>query len=231
MKNYFWRLLALAYSCYAYCIDFIAPAYCAHCRVFLSDRTIYCTTCSDLIKSIASITLPLGNNYTMSVLAASGYKEPLKSLILAKTWSDYTASKQLAQLIWQYSTLKNLSFDYLVPVPLHWTRKARRGYNQAAVIAHELSLLSGKPTLDCVKRIKRTRFQSLLSGTARKHNVHNAFLLNLALHDKISYENKTFVLVDDLMTTGATLQSMGKLLVPLKPCKIYGVVVCRVVAD
>ncbi len=223
MKNYVMRLLLTLYT---YGIDFIAPSYCAYCRIFLSTRAVYCTTCTELIRTLVSIAVPLINNYELTVLAACDYKEPLKSLILAKTWSDATASKRLAHVIWQHSALKNITFDFLVPVPLHWTRKARRGYNQAALIAHELSILSGKPVVQCIKRIKRTRFQALLSALARKQNVSDAFVLDVK--DKAAYENKTFMLVDDLMTTGSTLQALGKVLVQLKPQKIYAVVACRV---
>jgi ComF family protein len=219
MKHYFWQL-------YAFILDLIAPPYCAYCRAFLSERTVFCVSCTELIKPLPSTTLSITSSHEMTVFALSSYQEPLKSLILSKTWSDYAASKQLAELIWHHSALQTLHFDFLIPVPLHWTRKAQRGYNQAAVIAHELSLLSGKPVAHCVKRTKRTRFQALLSALARKQNVADAFVLKAK--DKALYENATMVLVDDLMTTGSTLQALGKTVTQLKPKKLYAVVACRV---
>jgi competence protein ComFC len=204
----------------------IAPPYCFYCRAFMDDYRVLCSPCVDYIKPIPSTKLNLTKGSTMTVHAIGEYRDPLKSLILAKLWSDYTASKQLAYLMWHYSALKHIDFDYLVPIPLHWTRYAHRGYNQAQILAQELARLSGKPMLVCIKRIRRTMPQSSTVGLERKRNVSGAF--ELTVQDIQEYQGKIVVLVDDVMTTGATLEAAGKLLIALQPAAIHAIVACRV---
>ena len=114
-----------------------------------------------------------------------------------------------------------------VPIPLHWTRFAWRGYNQADEIAQVLAQKRGKPVVHLLQRIQRTRYQAELESPQRKENVKKAFTLRVA--DKNLYQDKHIILVDDLMTTGATLQAAAKELFKLKPASITAVVVCRVI--
>jgi len=163
----------------------------------------------------------------MKVFAISDYKEPLRSLILAKGHGDSLASYQLGRLIWQLTYVQQMPCDLLVPIPLHWTRYAWRGFNQADNIAQELSIASDKPVVSLLSRIKRTLPQSQLSQEARQYNVKDIFVL--AIHDKHAYEGKHIVLIDDLMTTGATLRAAAKEVMKLKPASVTAVVACRVV--
>jgi len=183
------------------------------------------------ICPVVSVCLKLKASSILTVHAVSNYTQPLRGLILAKNNADYTASKRLAQLMWQHSTLKHLDFDYLVPVPAHWTRSARRGYNQAVVIAQELSRLSGKPVFYGIKRIKKTQLQASLSAQDRQLNTQGAFALTISQQASKQdyYANKIFVLVDDLMTTGSTLQALGNTLIQLKPNAVHALVACRVI--
>jgi ComF family protein len=163
----------------------------------------------------------------MTVFAISDYKDPLKKLILAKSWSDSLASYQMGQLLWEMVPLHNLDCDVIVPIPLHWTRYARRGFNQAHEIARVISKKKNIPIQHVIKRHKRTVYQSAVSSHARIDNVKDAFVLNDAYVKE--YEGKHILLVDDLMTTGATLRAAAKVLLKLKPRKITVAVVCRVI--
>ncbi len=180
-----------------------------------------------MIKPIVSTMLPITKRYKIKVLAISGYQEPLKSLILAKGWSNIVASYQLGELIWDQTYVKNMPIDYLVPVPLHWTRFARRGYNQAQEIAQILAQKSGKKVAHLLKRTQRTVQQSKLEQEKRQKNVKGAFALSV--NNKKDFYKKHIVLVDDLMTTGATLQAASRELLKLKPASLIAVVACRVV--
>jgi len=163
------------------------------------------------------------------VLAVSEYKDPLRSLVLYKFKNSLSFAVQLAHLIWALSNLKNIKFDYLVPIPLHWTRKMWRGYNQSEVIANELSRLSGRPVLNCLQRIKRTRYQATLSPDERQKNVSKAFeLKHYAGRSDEFGPGKIFVVVDDIMTTGSTLEAAAKELIKYKPQALYAIVACRV---
>lgn len=204
----------------------IAPPFCAYCKQFLSTRSVFCMSCHDMISPIVSVQLQITKTQTMTVLAIADYQEPLKTLLLAKSWSDITACSQLGQLIWKMTYFKHMSCDYLVPIPLHWMRHAKRGYNQAHEIAKTLAGKRNVPVANILKRIKNTPFQSSLTSELRASNVKEAFQLKLSTNTNL-YENKHLVLVDDLMTTGSTLIASAKQLMALKPASIAAVVVSR----
>lgn len=205
----------------------IAPPFCAYCKKFLSKRMIFCIDCSQMIDPIVSVKIALTKSESMIVMAVSEYKEPLKSLVLAKSWGDIIASKQLAQLIWQNTYFKHMPCDYLVPIPLHWMRYAKRGYNQSQEIAHGLAGYNQSEVANILSRTKNTPFQSSIAYDKRLDNVKKVFALKKIYASM--YHNKHIVLVDDLMTTGATLASAAKILLPLKPASISAIVACRVV--
>lgn len=105
----------------------------------------------------------------------------------------------------------------LVPVPLHGARLAVRGYNQAALLAGGVSALTGIPVLHGrIRRGRRTRPQSKLDAAAREANVRGAFFLRRG----DGLEGRTTVIVDDLVTTGATASACAGALVGAGPAAI-----------
>lgn len=204
----------------------LSPLRCAHCLHFIESATIFCADCAAKIIPVVSTTIVVTPSVSMKVLSCSAYELPLSMLIGAKKFSDQVASKQLAQLIWERTTLRYVSADVLVPVPLHWTRYAYRGYNQATEMANVLHTHMNIPVVELVGRQRRTQFQFKLKAAEREQNVKDAFYLKTQYAQ--AYKNKHMVIVDDLMTTGSTLQAVVKTLVPLKPASLTAVVACRV---
>eukprot|EP00435_Cladocopium_sp_Y103_P078387 s1_g2126.t1 len=99
--------------------------------------------------------------------------------------------------------------DLIVPVPLHRTRLFQRRFNQSAEIARALSRLSGVPCApELLIRIRATRAQVGLSASARRRNVSGAFALTPGKGGKV--EGKRLLLVDDVLTTGATVEACAK---------------------
>ena len=91
--------------------------------------------------------------------------------------------------------------DTVIPVPLHWMRRWRRGYNQAEVIAEELAReLGARLCADALRRVRRTRTQTRLDAESRLQNVQHVFQVH-----KPPLEARHILLVDDTFTTGATL--------------------------
>jgi ComF family protein len=99
--------------------------------------------------------------------------------------------------------------DLLVPVPLHWTRLLGRRFNQAALLAQAIHAAGGPPVgADWLVRRRRTPSQGLMGPAARARNVHGAF----ALRRGRSVEGKRVVLIDDVLTTGATAEECARVL-------------------
>ena len=96
--------------------------------------------------------------------------------------------------------------DILVPVPLHWTRLFGRRYNQSVLLADAIAGLSGVPVeRDALKRRKRTPPQVGLSRNARAVNQAGAFVVPPDMKPRV--DGRAVVLIDDVMTSGATLNA------------------------
>jgi len=211
-------------------LDLIYPNFCRACQKLLAQNSVYCSSCSDKIKPVATSFVAVTNKYAIKVFAASVYKDPLRSLILRKAFSDRLASRQLAQIMHEKTNIKNMAFDYIVPIPLHWTRYARRGFNQSYEMASVLSKKLDVPVLDILKRTKRTVFQSTLSHNLRQENVKGVFQVRKKYLDvlRVTLKDKNILLVDDLCTTGATLKNGARQLTDGLPKSISAIVACRV---
>ena len=104
--------------------------------------------------------------------------------------------------------LKQWDIDLIIPVPLHASRKRRRGFNQAEIIAEELSHLTGIPVRnDLLFRIRRTRPQKRLGENERRQNLQGAFAVK-----KTQSLPSNILLIDDIYTTGSTVERCAKML-------------------
>lgn len=206
---------------------FLMPPVCASCRQFLSVRAVLCNACKDTIIPIVSTKISVTSTISMKLFSISEYKNPLRKLILAKGISDTTISYQMGQLVWDMTPVRYVDFDYVVPIPLHWSRYAWRGFNQAEIIARVIAKKKNVPMVNLLKRVKRTEFQSKLRPLERVANVRDAFVLTVVTNEK--YKDKHILLVDDLVTTGSTLKAAAKELLKLNPKTITVVSVCRVI--
>lgn len=96
--------------------------------------------------------------------------------------------------------------DYIIPLPLHPAKERRRGYNQSQKIAEGIAEEIGKPMRgNVIRRVKNTPTQTRMSRQARWKNVADAF----AVSNEEDVSGKTILLVDDVMTTGASLEACG----------------------
>lgn len=118
--------------------------------------------------------------------------------------------------------------DALIPVPLHPSRLIRRRYNQAAILAQGLSARTKLPVLtDILFRHRKTPSQGLLTSKGRFRNVQGAFSVPEPVRPRISGQN--LVLIDDVYTTGATLEACTRMLKRAGANHIYAVTLARVV--
>jgi len=110
--------------------------------------------------------------------------------------------------------------EFFVPVPLHWSRRLVRGYNQSFVLAKKLRHKGAKINTDLV-RVRRTKFQpTMQTAAARARNVKGAF----AVRKGHRFAGRTVCLVDDIKTTGATLNECAKTIKEAGASKVFALV-------
>ena len=103
------------------------------------------------------------------------------------------------------------SYDYIVPAPMNAKKKARRGYDQAALLSEGLGRRIGIPHLgDAVRRTRNTETMSGLSGDERRQNLAGAFAVHCDIMEMI--RGKSVLLVDDVYTTGSTVNACAEVL-------------------
>lgn len=120
--------------------------------------------------------------------------------------------------------------DIIVPVPLHYGRLASRGFNQSAWLGGALSRRSGVPMLvDALQRTRRTPTQGGLSARARRRNVAGAFAARPSRAGLI--KGKRVLLIDDVLTTGATLSACTRALRRAGARQVDVLVLARVVRE
>ena len=130
--------------------------------------------------------------------------------------SEYFLGRTLADNI--KSNRPDWNIDLIVPVPLHKLKKAERGYNQSFYIAKGIGKFLGITFSDrIVKRIKYTESQTTMTLNKREENISGAF----RVRNKNAIKNKSILIVDDVITTGATISECGKILLEAGAEKIY----------
>ena len=114
----------------------------------------------------------------------------------------------------------------LVPVPISRKRRRYRGFNQAELLAEGLAKELGLSTAKLVKRVRTTRPQSGLSPKERKKNLTESLAWDDAEAGRFSEMPKTVALVDDIFTTGATMEACTEVLRAHGIISVYGICVC-----
>ncbi|HVY90023.1 MAG TPA: ComF family protein [Hyphomonadaceae bacterium] len=144
--------------------------------------------------------------------AALIYGDVSRDLVLALKYQGRRDGLSLLSG-WMASAGRDLlsDADLIVPVPLHYFRLVRRGFNQSVWLAAGLSRASGKPmSVGLLKRARATPTQGGLSAEGRRRNVQGAFRVRKGQKAKI--KDQKILLVDDVLTTGATAEACSQVL-------------------
>ena len=143
-------------------------------------------------------------------------------LLALKFGNQVGFGRSLGCLLAEHPGFDRISPDALIPVPLHPKRLDRRGYNQALEIAAPLARRLRVPIwASALARVRNTAPQSGFNNEGRQKNIHQAFRCTRNLH------GRHLLLVDDTLTTGATLQAAGTALLQAGAAKISVAVVSR----
>lgn len=202
----------LCKNCWNELIVSTGSDYCTHCGRDTSAAGIIQGFCPDC----------QGKEIHFDRIARAGiYDKTLRQMILAfkngKTELD-TTLVFLADSALQGSSFSK-EIDFFVPVPLHWSRRLARGYNQSQIIASGLRHYAA--VRSDLARIRKTKMQpSMASFAARARNVSGAF----AVRYGHPYKGKNICLVDDIKTTGATLNECARVLKQAGAAKVFALV-------
>lgn len=162
--------------------------------------------------------------YLASADAWARYQDPLRKAIRRLKYShDIGLGDALARHLVDLAISHQIQADLVVPVPLGQKRLRERGYNQAALLARAVSLALGLPYKPgAVSRNRETASQVGLSLEARQRNVDGAFMAKTSI-----VLGKRILLVDDVLTTGATLEATSQALMQAGARRVAAVVVSR----
>lgn len=207
--------------------DLVFPPLCFSCKERLENNTtIICADCSRELHWLQNVCPICGNKLEMDIcsycrsnhwyfdktVSLFAYSRVVQKLIHALKYEDMI---KVAKLFQEYLTqflkkkLAAEEIDLVTPVPIHRVRKRSRGYNQAELISNRVAdILKLQHLPHLLKRKTYTKTQTKLSRDERKLNVSEAF----SLRKNIDLNSKTVLLIDDVFTTGATVNSISKLL-------------------
>lgn len=178
---------------------------CKQCGLPFNDAEQWDSVCGQCIKS------PPAVDYTLSLYH---YETPIDFLITGLKYDQQLSHAAiLGELLLeklQKHTTENSLPDCILPVPLHKSRLTKRGFNQSLEIARDVAKIFNIPiSLDSVKRKRGTRTQTDLTAVERKKNMRGCFEV-MNSHKFSSY--KHIVILDDVVTTGSTVNELAKLL-------------------
>ena len=201
-------------------LSFIAPPYCPRLGIpFVYDP-------GPEMLSMEAIANPPAYQRAR---AAVRYDDVARSLVHALKYQDRT---DLAPTMgrWMARAGRELldGADMLIPVPLHWRRAWRRRYNQSGALAKEMERQSGvKVRAELLRRVRPTEQQIGLSRAQRATNVQGAFQVPVDHQSEV--RDRRIVLVDDVLTSGATSDACARALLRAKAAQVDVLVFARVV--
>ena len=150
----------------------------------------------------------LGANRFDAAYCFGAYDGTLRKLIhLFKYRGVRTLDKPFGRLLAQ-AFPRDVTFDAIVPVPMHWWKRFRRGFNQSVLLARQLSARTGIPVEPLLRRRKLAQAQAGLTRARRRANVTGAF--SVSHPDRI--RGRRFLILDDVLTTGATANACAGIL-------------------
>jgi ComF family protein len=233
-----------------FALDVALPPLCPSCREPLGEGVGLCATCWSKLSFIekpycARLGIPFVYDPGPGLLsmeaianppaydrarAAVRYDDIARALVLGFKYGDRL---DLAPMMgrWMARAGRDLTADAdaLLPVPLHWRRLWARRFNQAAALAGAISAISSVPVLHGgIKRVRATPQQVGLSKPQRADNVQGAFRVPTEMKAQIA--GKRLILIDDVLTSGATVDTCARALLRAGAAHVDVLVFARVVA-
>lgn len=230
LKNSFFHLVYPTNCMYCHLIIDPSPQFlCDACSRLLEliDPSTRCQTCFNLLDEFSSKCQECIQYSTpfFRTAAAFDYLGPAATLVKNFKYGNqpYLAKGMGAVLFTQFYQLNWPVPDAIVPVPISWMRRLERGYNQSELLAKELGAYLNRPIWNVIKRRSGDFSQASQSFEQRKLLQSKHFYFN----PSCCVENKTLLIVDDVMTTGSTLKRCGNVLMENHAGALYALSFCR----
>lgn len=168
---------------------------------FDDENRLLCKSCRDTIKESNILTIIDKEGFQLKCYSSGYYSGIVKEMILRfKYKSDFRCGEALSELMLEVIRRNNLKFDLVTFVPSSKKAMKKRGYNQSKFLAKLISNRTEKVMIDLLKKTSETRDQIGLDGENRWKNLKECF----AADNCKDIYNKKILLIDDVMTTGAT---------------------------
>ena len=200
-------------------LDLFYPYSCCACGKKIPPG-IFCAECYARIKPLTAVALP-------HLFSAVRYREPIVTAIHRFKYRGETfLAPYLAEFLIELCQRHKLNerIDCVVPVPLHPTRFRERNFNQSELLGQEIAACFSLPVLNRrLIRFRNTPSQTGLSGKERITNVSDAFQVRKGL----TFKGRRCLLVDDVLTTGATLNACRNRLLSAGAAEVYGLALAR----
>jgi ComF family protein len=203
-------------------LDFIFPPHCGGCK---KSGSVLCSSC-------ISQFIPQHGRYHRAGLTglywAYAYEAPLKTCIHSlKYHGNIRIALPLGLLLAKAYRANNIRADLIIPVPLYADRLKERGYNQAHLLAQTCAQAVGVPlNTSILQKRRETQVQAQLHRHERYSNVAGAFYCQSPIATK-SLENRRIVIIDDVSTTGATLEACAAPLFAAGASEVWGLVLAQ----
>jgi ComF family protein len=227
--------------------DLLFPPLCLHCRgTILKEGSYLCNECTGLLQLInPSERCPRcfsleysqdqkhcaecqrNGSLLLHMAAAFDYVGPAASIVRKLKYGNqpYLANGAAGFMVAQFLELGWPMPDLIIPIPISFTHWLERGYNQSQLLADNIGALLGKPVVSALERKSGDYSQAGMDRQQRSSLTTSTLMLK----DQIAIYDKRILLIDDVMTTGSTLERCTEVLADGCPAELYALTFCRAV--
>ncbi len=217
--------------------DFFLPRTCHICGGRLRDsEDVFCVRCIETLPRSLYHLMPLNPMERrfagiVPFVRATGHFIYSRNSELAAAIHDMkyrhfpSVGRRLGEIVGQELNMAGFfsGADCISAVPMHWWKKAKRGYNQADLIADGLSLSTGLPVVNVIEATRSHKTQTAMTLEQRLANLSGSF----RVADPVALQGKGLVLIDDVCTTGSTLRALASEITDAVPdCRLYLLSIC-----
>ena len=204
-------------------LNVLFPRRCIFCGEFMKEAGEVCARCNEELPRLEEPLCELEMGDVERLYCAFFYDKKIPRGIyqlkfLGKSHIHRWFAGEMVRSMGD--SLRRENIDLVCCVPMHRKRRKKRGYNQAQLLAKEAAKLLNLPYADCLKKVKLTEEQHLLSGRERRLKQRDSFA-------SMPLNGERILLIDDICTSGETMKECARMLKAAGASVVIGAAVCR----